>query len=176
MLSLIEQLVCLFQQAEYHGVSIIQTDPLEIQGPSKVVDRFAAVIYRLRAESEFCGAPTLTDRTIHLLWGSGGAGLQWERAFPDSPECWHLTNHDQDLLLNGLGQAVWVDDPDVRAGRLEGVAPGRCFLTPTPYIVAPDGVCSPAQLGVVSFPSWQVRLKPTDVHQESDSNDGGLAL
>ena len=133
MLSLIEQLVCLFQQAEYHGVSIIQTDPLEIQGPSKVVDRFAAVIYRLRAESEFCGAPTLTDRTIHLLWGSGGAG------------------------------------------RLEGVAPGRCFLTPTPYIVATDGE-SFAQLRVVSFPSWQVRLKPSDAHQESDSNDGGVAL
>lgn len=175
MLSLFERLACLLQQAGRHGVLIVHTEPLEVQGPSRAVDHFAAIIHRFREEAASLGDPLLVDRSLRSLCDLKG-GIRWDQIYPDSPEDWLLTPYEENLLSLGLEGPAWIDGADVRAGRLEGVAPGRCFLTPTPYIVASDGVCSPAQLGVVSFPSWQVRLKPTDVHQESDSNDGGLAL
>ena len=172
MLPLTDQLVCFIQQTAQQGVRVVNTTPLEVEGPSRKIDQVAEVMKWFRAEVELRGKPGLVDKMIHRLCGRidrcENGFIDWERAFPDN---WVFTVHEQELLAHRLGRSVWIDRGPIRTGRLEGVAPGRCFITPAPYTV-PVGGPVPQHLqridGVVTFPSRMVSLEP-----QAESSSGG---
>ncbi len=176
MLPLTDQLICFIQQTAQQGVRVVNTTPLEVEGPNRKLDQVAEVMKWFRAEVELRGKPGLVDKIIHRLCGRldrcRAGFIDWERAFPDN---WVFTIHEQELLAQRLGREVWIVRGPICAGRLEGVAPGRCFITPAPYSV-PVGGPVPQHLqrigGVVTFPSKMVSLESNSERPDGEQQVG----
>ncbi|MCA9776168.1 MAG: hypothetical protein KC800_05605 [Candidatus Eremiobacteraeota bacterium] len=62
----------------------------------------------------------------------GGINWQPEPAREDAlATSWLFSEHQQALVADCIGKQVWMPG-DVPTGRLEGCAPQRCFITPSP--------------------------------------------
>jgi hypothetical protein len=149
----LEVLVCFVQQSEKAGVVFEGVDPLEASGPGPAFRDFVEVVRWLREEAASRDQPEQADHFLRLLKGRGaswcrsGGGIDWQRFFhqpdykkplkPRWPELysgdWAFSRHEQQLLARGLGCQVDTGDTVFKSGRLEGVMPGRCFVTPEPY-------------------------------------------
>jgi hypothetical protein len=131
---LLDLMVCFVQQFAHRGCDIVSGDPLEVEAPEDLVDEFAEVVTFLRESFEMAGKAGLVDKALHRLcyrrkYRQRGH-IDWENAFPKE---WAFTEHEERLLSERLGLPVWVHLDCVLEGRLEGVRPGWCFITPGKY-------------------------------------------
>ena len=176
MLTLDELIICFLQQAAQCGVSVERTTPLEVSGPNQAVDHFASVMLWLREETRKLGQEGLPDQIVHSLCSNlkDGQIIAWERLFPDTPA--HST-HERALLAHCLGEGVWVANEPALSGRLEGVVPGRCFVTVCPYLVGNTGKLAMDQLEKIkAFPADIIRPSDRRRGTRNQLNEGGLAL
>ncbi len=130
----LELLVCLVQQAEQAGVVIEGVNPLRAAGPSGPYRDFVEVIRYLREQAAAAGSTGQVDNLLRKFKERGSpwcdlGGIDWQRL---SKTEWAFTVHEQHLLAGSLGGQVGVNTSLPVTGRLEGVMPGRCFVTANP--------------------------------------------
>jgi hypothetical protein len=167
MITISEQLICIVQQAEQERVFVVNGQTLEVVGPEPAAKHFKRVMRWFQAEAARREPGLCTREASSSVWG---------QAFSESCSTGRtLGDHENRLLRHCLSRTVDIIEGSVRAGRLEGVAPGRCFVTPTPYSVTTRDFANSANR-LVSVPSHLVKFSSFTTASQHIEEDGGLAL